>query len=61
MVCKSNLFKHFLKAIKEVELTTDSGNKFQTERIRLQKKYLKESCLDLCYISEPGYVYADCD
>ena len=36
-MCKSNLFKHFLKAIKVVELTTDSGNKFQTEIIRLQK------------------------
>ena len=35
---KSNLLKRLLKPIKVVELITDSGNKFQTKMIRLQKK-----------------------
>ena len=50
-MCRSNLFKHFLKAIKVVELTTDSGNEFYTEMIRLQKKVTKRVMLRFMFTS----------
>ena len=52
MVCKSNLFKHFLMAIKVVELATDSGNKFQVKMIRLQKKVSKRVILGFMFTSQ---------